>query len=64
MQKDYPPIPANTEPRLARLIAMTRGRIIIGKLNMEIDEELHAWLTSTPPLPPLSKSDAGHDDHE
>jgi hypothetical protein len=53
MQKDYPPVPSDTDTRLARMIAMTRGRIIMTRLSLAVDEELHAWLTAEPFLPPL-----------
>lgn len=53
MQKDYPPIPRETDARLAKMIAMTRGRIIMTRLWLDTDEELHAWLTGEPFLPPL-----------
>lgn len=63
MQKDFPPIPTNTEPRLAKLIALTRGRIIIATMMLELDQELHGWLTGAPILPPPPKPNAGGDHH-
>jgi hypothetical protein len=57
MQKDYPPIPPGTDPRRAKLIAMTRGRIIMNKLIIDHDEQLEAWLSGTLDLPPLPSVD-------
>lgn len=62
MQKDYPPISPDTNPRLARFIAMIRGRIIMNRLSLEVDEELHAWLIGPPDLPPLSHREGSEDD--
>ena len=53
MQKDYPPISPDTDPRLAKIIAIVRGRIIMSQLMIQTDNEIHDWLTSTPPLPPV-----------
>lgn len=62
MEKDFPPIPANTEPRLAKMIAKTRGRICIFRLALATDIELEQWLSGTPFLPDLShESDGGKD---
>lgn len=62
MQKDYPRIPKDTEPRLAKMIAMTRGRIIMTRLWLEMDEELHSWLTAPPDFPRLPDNEGGDDD--
>lgn len=64
MQKDYPPIPPGTDPSLARLIQMIRGRIIIMQLALDSDQELHDWMTGSIALPPLPKpgEDNHHDD--
>lgn len=51
MQKDYPPIPAGTDAVVAKLIAITRGRIINAKLFLELDEELEALLSGRLQLP-------------
>ncbi len=65
MQKDYPPTPANLDPRLAQIIAMTRGRMIMNRLMLETDEELHAWLTGPPAFPPLpTPTDVGKPNHD
>ena len=53
MQKDYPHIPPGTDPSLAKFIQMIRGRMIVMRLMLETDQELHDWLTGTVPLPPL-----------
>ena len=60
MEKDFPPIPANTDPRLARAIATTRGRICIFKLALETDEEMEQWLSGSPFLPPLPDETGGN----
>lgn len=62
MQKDYPPIPTGVDRRLAKAITLVRGRIIIGRLSLEIDEELHATLSgeplmATPPAPGVEARD-------
>ena len=62
MQKDYPPIPSGTDPRLARIIAMLRGRIIMQRLMQEHDEELEAWLSGAPALPDPPSADRGGSD--
>lgn len=65
MQKDYPPVPPGTDLSLARLIQMTRGRMIMMQLILDTDRELHDWLTGAAPLPSLSepdREDGGRDD--
>jgi hypothetical protein len=64
MQKDYPPIPPGTDPRLARIVALLRGRIILTRKTLDIDEQLEAWLTGVPPLPELPSPDHGGGDVE
>ncbi len=61
MEKDFPPIPANTEPRLAKMIAIIRGRICLLRLALATDEEAEQWLSGTPFLPPLPDVDGGAD---
>jgi len=51
MQREYPPIPSNVDPVVAKLIAITRGRIINAKLFLEKDEELEALLTGRLQIP-------------
>jgi hypothetical protein len=65
MQKDYPPIPRGTDPCRAKLIAMARGRIIMNRLMLGIDEEIEAWLSGTIALPPLpAKSNENGDEDQ
>jgi len=59
MEKEFPPIPATTEPRLAKMIAKTRGRICLLRLALETDEETEQWLSGTPFLPPIPDADGG-----
>ena len=53
MQKDYPPIPSGTDPQVARLIAIIRGRMIMSQLMLQTDTEIHDWLTGALSLPPV-----------
>jgi hypothetical protein len=62
MEKEFPPIPVSTEPRLAKAIAVTRGRIFIFRLALAFDEEHEAWLSGTPFLPALPEPNGGDDD--
>lgn len=61
MEKEFPPIPATTEPRLAKMIAIIRGRICLSKLTLQTDEELEQWLSGSPFLPPLPGEAGGAD---
>lgn len=51
MLKDFPPIPSDTEPHRAKLIAVTRGRMVLARLMLDTDRELHDLLTGAPLLP-------------
>lgn len=62
MEKDFPPIPASTDPRLAKAIAITRGRICLFRLALATDEEMEGWLSGTPFLPPVAN--VGEDDRD
>lgn len=59
MEKEFPPIPATTEPRLAKMIAITRGRICLFRLALTTDEEMEQWLSGSPFLPPLPEDMGG-----
>lgn len=60
MEKEFPPIPATTEPRLAKTIAILRGRICIFRLALATDIEMEQWLSGTPFLPALTDEIEGN----
>lgn len=62
MEKDFPPIPANTDPRLAKAIAVARGRIHLFRLALATDEEFERWLSGSHFLPPAAQDQGGGDD--
>ena len=64
MLKDFPPIPSGMDARLARLVQIVRGRMVLFGLALETDRELHDWLTGAVPLPPVPEPECegGRDD--
>jgi hypothetical protein len=64
MLKDFPPLPPGMDARLARLVLIVRGRMVLFGLALETDRELHDYLTGAVPLPPLPtpESEGGDND--
>lgn len=62
MEKEFPPIPATTEPRHAKMIAISRGRITLFRLALATEEELEQWLSGAPILPPIPDATGSLDD--
>ena len=62
MLKDFPPLPSGMDARLARLVHIVRGRMVLFALALETDRELNDYLTGAIPLPPLPQAeDEGSD---
>jgi hypothetical protein len=60
MQKDHPPVPSGTDPNVAMLTQMLRGRMDLACLMLEFDGRILALLTGHLPLP--SPQTEGADD--